>query len=109
LLIGVLFWLSTFALFIWKWRYVANHNVQITIGYLLIVAIFSLLIRSHEYDFIALVGVALTLPWVFFVPSALGIAANPTASLFLCGLINASLFYFGSSWLKKLHPTRAAG
>ncbi len=109
LLIGVLFWPSTLALFVWKWRYLTKYKVQVCIGYLLLVVIFSLLIRTHEIDFTALFGVVLTLPWVLFVPSMLGITANPTASLFLSGLINAVLFYFGSNWLKKRHSKSAAG
>ena len=85
LLIGGLFWLSTFALFVWKRRYVAKHKVQFSIGYLILVAIFSLLSPSHDFDFIALFGVAITLPWSFFLPSVLGITAKLTASLLCAG------------------------
>jgi hypothetical protein len=110
-IIGVLFWISALALLVWKWRYLAERLWQVSAGYLLLVAVFCLLLLSYSTDFIGFIfGTALTLPWALFVPKLLGAVENPglAASFFLCGVINVALFYFGVSLLRTNQSRNAA-
>lgn len=104
LLAGVLFWLSALALFVWKWRYVTEHKLQVIGLYLLLVAVLCSPLLSLDSDFLGFIlGTALTLPWSLFMPALLGVVENPAlaASLFFCGVINAVLFFLGGLLLQR--------
>ena len=111
LLAGLVFWVSAFALLVLKWRYLADYKLQIVIGYLLLVAASCLPILSDSDFFGFIISSGLTLPWSFFVPAWLGVEGNPAlaASLSLCGMINAALFYLLVSLFLKGRSRTAAG
>src|SRR2546423_6793191 len=104
LIAALFFWAGAGALFVWKWRYLINHRLVVVVGYLLLVIPPCLLILSHDSDFLGFIlGTAFTLPWSFFVPELLlqvSEGRGLAASLFLCALLNAAVFYCGASLLK---------
>jgi hypothetical protein len=111
-LVGVLFWPTAIALFVWKWRYLTQHSWRVIFCYLLLVAVSSLPLLSYDSDFFGFIlGTAFTLPWALFVPQLLGVVGNPAlaASLFLCGAINSALFYFASYLLRGRRTRNPAG
>lgn len=112
LLVGLLFWSSVLALFVWKWRYISQHKFLVAVVYLLLVAVSCLLLLSDEGGFFGFIlANGLTLPWTLVVPQLLGVDGDSAyaASLFLCGVINAVLFYFLARLLmKRLSDTRNA-
>lgn len=110
LLIAVVFWPSALALIVWKQRYVRQYKLQVVFGYLLLVAVSCLLLLSYDTDFFGFVfATALTLPWCLLLPQLLGEDLAFPASVFLCGVINAVLFYLGASLLIKSGTRSAAG
>jgi len=110
LLIALVFWTSALALLVWKWRYLRQYRLRFIVGYLLFVAISSLLVLSYDTDFFGFIfATALTLPWSLLLPGSLGGDFTLAASLFLCGALNSVLFYLGASLLTKSDTRSAAG
>jgi hypothetical protein len=102
LLVAVVFWPTALALCIWKRRSLGQYRRPIIAAYLLLVAISSAALLSYDSDFFGFIfGTALTLPWSLFVPSMFGVVQNWAVAgwLFLCGLLNAGLFYVAISLL----------